>query len=129
MTPEALHAWFADYLEVRNRHDLDGLRELLDPRVRRAHLPRGADAWIDADAELFAAFPDIQWKRITVVVEDDRVAAHLRARGTHRATFAGIPATGRHVNVAEFALLRLVGGRVVEQAASGRADLLAQLTG
>lgn len=118
--PWQLRDWFGDYLDAGNRHDLDALRALIDPAVRRAHLPSGADAWISHFAELFAAFPDWQWKRIQLVVEDDRIAAHLRAGGTHTGTFRGIAPTRRHVNVAEFAFFRVVNGRVVEY--SGTAD-------
>lgn len=129
MTPDQLRTWYEDYLDVCNRHDLTGIRERLAPDVRRAHLGRGADAWIDGLATLFRAFPDYQWKRIAVVAERDRLAAHLRARGTHRASFAGIAATGRHVNVAEFAFYRITGGRIVEYAGTANnAALLAQLT-
>jgi predicted ester cyclase len=129
VSPDELRWWFEDYLDACNRHDLAGVRELLAPDVRRAHLPAGADAWIDGLAALFTGFPDHQWKRITVVVEGDRIAAHLRARGTHRGPFLGVQATGRHVNVAEFAFYRVVAGRVVEYAGSSDdAGLLAQLT-
>ena len=107
-----MREWFADYLEACNRHDLDALRELIDPGVRRAHLPGGVDAWIADLTTLFAAFPDWQWKRIQLVIEDDRIAAHLRASGTSL--------TRRHVNVAEFGIFRVVKGRVVEY--SGTAD-------
>ena len=109
-----MREWFADYLDALNRHDLEALRALLDPGVRRAHLPAGADAWLADLAELFAGFPDWRWKRIQLVVEDDRIAAHLRGSGTHLGTFRGIPATRRHVNVAEFGFYRLAGRRVVE---------------
>jgi len=112
--------WFADYLEACNRHDLEALRDLIDPSVRRAHLPGGADAWLADLAELFAGFPDWQWKRIQLIVEDDRIAAHLRASGTHTGSFRGVAATRRHVNVAEFGFFRLGKGRVVEY--SGTAD-------
>ena len=115
-----MREWFADYLEACNRHDLDELRELIDPAVRRAHLPGGVEAWMSDLAELFAAFPDWRWKRIQLVVEEDRIAAHLRASGTHTDT-------RRHVNVAEFAFFRLAKGRVVEFTNSG--DVLAQLSG
>lgn len=124
MDPDAMRAWYEDYLEVGNRHDLAGLRERLHPDVRRAHLPRGADAWLEGMASLFAAFPDLQWKRIAMVVEGDQVAAHLRVRGT----FRGVAPTGRHVNVAEFGIYRVVGGRIVEYAGTDDAALLAQLT-
>ena len=99
--------WFADYLDALNRHDLVALRELIDPSVKRAHLPGGVDAWMTDLTELFAAFPDWRWKRIQLLVEDDRIAAHLRGSGTH-------VATRKHVNVAEFGFYRVVNGRVVE---------------
>jgi predicted ester cyclase len=125
-----MREWFAEYLEACNRHDLEAIRSFLDPAVRRAHLPGGADAWIDGVAELLRAFPDWQWRRIQLVVEDDRVAAHVRAGGTHVGEFRGITPTRRHVNVAEFGMYRIVNGRITEF--TGTADhieLLSQLQG
>jgi len=119
--------WFGDYLDACNRHDLEAVRELIDPQVRRAHLPGGVDAWIADLADLLAAFPDWQWKRIQLVVEDDRIAAHLRAGGTHTGAFQGIAPTRRHLNVAEFAFLRLANGRVVEYTGSPDSSDLAAL--
>jgi predicted ester cyclase len=87
------------------------------------------DAWTRDVADLFRAFPDWRWRRIQLVVEDDRIAAHLRASGTHQGVFRGIPPTRRHVNVAEFAMYRVAKRRIVEF--SGTADnveLLSQLT-
>jgi predicted ester cyclase len=107
-----LRDWFADYLEACNRHDLDAIREFVDPAVRRAHLPGGVDAWITELADLFRAFPDWRWRRIQLVVEEDRIAAHLRASGTSLAR--------DHVNIAEFGFFRVVTGRIVEY--SGTAD-------
>ena len=112
--------WLADYLEALNRHDLVALRELIDPSVKRAHLPSGVEAWIADLTDLFAAFPDWRWKRIQLVVEEDRIAAHLRGSGTHATT-------RRHVNVAEFGFYRLAKGRVVEF--TGSADVIAQISG
>jgi predicted ester cyclase len=121
-----LREWFADYLDACNRHDLDAIRAFVAPDVRRAHLPGGADAWVDAMADLFHAFPDWRWRRIQLVVEDDRVAAHLRGSGTHLGAFRGIPPTRRHANVAEFGMYRVTGGRISEFA--GIADDLELLT-
>ncbi|HEY0373149.1 MAG TPA: ester cyclase [Amnibacterium sp.] len=129
MSPEQLRAWYEDYLDACNRHDLVRLGELIAVDVRRQGRPRGAEAWLDDLAALLRAFPDLQWKRIRLVVEDDRVAAHLRARGTHRGPHLGVAATGRHVNWAEFGFYRVVGGRVVEYAGTADgAELLEQLT-
>jgi len=128
VSPDELRAWYADYLDICNRHDLVAMRSLIDPTVRRAHLPGGVDAWIrDLDA-LFVAFPDFQWKRVSVLVEGDRLAAHLRASGTHRGVFRDIAPTGRHVNVAEFAMYRIADGRIAEYAGTADdAELVAQL--
>lgn len=118
MEPWQTREWFAEYLDVCNAHDLDALREFVDPQVRRAHLPGGVDAWIDDMADLFHAFPDWRWRRIQLVIEDDRIAAHLRGSGTHSGVFHGLSATRRHVNVAEFGIYRIAGGRIVEHADS-----------
>ncbi|MDQ1217641.1 ester cyclase [Microbacterium arborescens] len=128
MEPWEMHAWYAEYLEACNRHDLGAIRSFIDPNVRRAHLPGGADAWMADVVEVLDAFPDWQVRRIQLVVEDDRIAAHVRASGTHTGPFRGIRPTRRHVNVAEFGFLRVAGGRIVEFAGTtDHAALLAQL--
>ena len=130
MTPDELRWWFEDYLDVCNRHDLAGVRERVAPDVRRAGAPGGADAWVRDLETLLVAFPDYRWKRIAVVVEGDRLAAHLRTRGTHRGDLLGARPTGRHVGVAEFGFYRIVRGRITEYAGTGdTAALLAQLRG
>lgn len=129
MSPDELRWWFEDYLDACNRHDLDALRDLLAPDVRRSGAPGGADAWLRDLETLLQAFPDYRWKRIAIVVEGDRLAAHLRTRGTHRGDFRGIRPTGRHVGIAEFAFYRVAGGRLTEYAGTDDAALLAQLTG
>lgn len=123
-----MREWYAEYLDACNRHDLEAIRSFVDPAVRRAHLPGGADAWIADLDDLFHAFPDWRWRRIQLVVEDDRVAVHLRASGTHLGTFRGIAPTRRHANVAEFAICRVTNGRIAEfSGPTGDVELLAQL--
>jgi predicted ester cyclase len=122
-----MREWYADYLDACNRHDLDQIRSFLDAGVRRAHLPAGADAWIDDLADLFHGFPDWQWRRIQLVVEDDRIAVHLRGSGTHLGTFRGIVPTRRHVNMAEYLFYRVVGGRIVESSGTEPEELLAAI--
>jgi predicted ester cyclase len=123
-----MREWYGEYLDACNRHDLQAIRSFVDPAVRRAHLPAGVEAWVADMADLFRAFPDWRWRRIQIIVEDDRLAVHLRAGGTHLGPFRGIAPTRRHANVAEFAMYRVTTGRIVEF--SGTADnveLLAQL--
>ncbi|GAA5089287.1 hypothetical protein GCM10025760_12980 [Microbacterium yannicii] len=114
MEPWEMREWHAEYLDACNRHDLDAVRSFVDPAVRRAHLPGGVEAWVADMADLFQGFPDWRWRRIQLIVEDDRLAAHLRGSGTHLGTFRGIAPTRRHVNVAEFAMYRVVHGLITE---------------
>lgn len=124
-----MREWYADFLDACNRHDLDAIRSFIDPSVRRSHLPSGAEAWVSDVADLFHAFPDWRWRRIHLVVEDDRLAAHLRASGTHLGAFRGIAPTRRHVNVAEFAFYRVTNARIAEfSGTTDHAELLMQLT-
>jgi predicted ester cyclase len=122
-----MREWYAEYLDACNRHDFAAIRAFVDATVRRAHLPGGAEAWMDDLADLFAAFPDWQCRRIQLVVEEDRLAVHTRAGGTHSGAFRGIPPTRRHVNIAEFGMYRVAHGRIVEFTGTGCAELLAQL--
>jgi len=103
-----MREWYADYLGACNRHDAAAISKFVDPAVRRAHLPGGADRWMHDMDELFHAFPDWQWRRIPLVIEDDRIAAHTWAGGTHLGALGALAPTRRHVNVAEFAMLRVV---------------------
>jgi predicted ester cyclase len=125
--PWQLHAWFAEYIDACNRHDLDDIRSFLDPQVRRAHRPGGADAWVDDLSAHFHAFPDWRWRIIQVVAEDDRVAAHVRGSGTHLGPWEGIAPTRRHANVAEFAIYGVTNGRVTSFAGTEAFELRAQL--
>ena len=123
-----MREWHAEYLDACNRHDLDAIRSFVAPSVRRAHLPGGADAWVEDMADLFHGFPDWRWRRVQLIVEDDRVAAHLRGSGTHLGAFRGIAPSRRHVNVAEFAMYRVTNGRITEFSGSDEnLELLAQL--
>lgn len=127
MEPWELREWFEDYLDACNRHDLNRIREFVDPSVRRAHLTGGVEAWLADLDDLFHAFPDWRWRRIQLLVEDDRIAAHLRGSGTHSGAFLGIAPTRRHVNVAEFAMYRVANGRITEFSGSSGHELRSQI--
>lgn len=60
------------------------------------------------------AFPDLHLIVEDVVASEDKVAARIGFRGTHRGDFMGIPATGREVTFASMEFNRVVGGRVAE---------------
>ncbi len=119
-----MREWYAEFLDACNRHDLTAVREFVAPGVRRAHLPGGVESWISDLAELFHAFPDWQWKRIQLVVEDDRLAAHLRGGGRHLGDLRGTPPTRRRVNIAEFSMYRVERGLITEHTSSDSDPLI-----
>ena len=61
------------------------------------------------------AFPDWREEVEDIVAENDRVVTRFRSSGTHRGEFAGLPPTGRRVEISEVAIYRLVDGQIAEQ--------------
>jgi steroid delta-isomerase-like uncharacterized protein len=61
-----------------------------------------------------AAFPDIHWVIDEMVAEGDKVVSRFTWTGTHRATFLGIPSTGRKVTVKGVVIDRLADGKMAD---------------
>jgi steroid delta-isomerase-like uncharacterized protein len=87
-----------------------------------AHMPKGwgrapsrdgRDGVRGAIERLRVGFPDWGEHIDDVVIDEDRVAVRYHSTGTHLGTFAGMPASGRRIEVDEF--FRIKDGRVVEQ--------------
>lgn len=75
------------------------------------------------------AFPDWNERIEDIIAEGDKVVIRFKSTGTHRGDFAGIPATGRKVTIAEVAIYRLTDGKIVEQwGMPDIAGLMTQLT-
>jgi len=89
-----------------------------------AHMPKGWGAVPSRDGHagirraierLRAGFPDWQEHIDDMVIDEDRVAVRYHSTGTHLGAFAGLPASGRHVEVDELSIFRINDGRVAEQ--------------
>ncbi len=63
------------------------------------------------------AFPDIQFNIESIMGEDDSVATHYTAIGTHQGHLGDIAPTNNRVTVACVILTRLTDGKVVEERA------------
>jgi steroid delta-isomerase-like uncharacterized protein len=61
-----------------------------------------------------AAFPDLSLTIRQLIVDDELVAVHATASGTHRGTFHGVPATGRQWSAGYTAILHIVDGRIAD---------------
>jgi predicted ester cyclase len=63
---------------------------------------------------LLSAFPDFHFSVLDALAEDDRVVLRYRGRGTQRAEFLGIPATGQRIDYTGIILVRLEGQQIAE---------------
>jgi predicted ester cyclase len=75
-----------------------------------------------------SAFPDIQVTVDDQVAEGERVSTRRTWHGTHQGPYRGIAATGKRVTWTQISIVRLVGGRIVEDwAVADELSLLQQL--
>jgi steroid delta-isomerase-like uncharacterized protein len=64
---------------------------------------------------LLTAFPDLRFTDDDLLGEGDKVVSRGTFSGTHRGEFWGVPATNKSVAWSAIIILRIAGGRVVEE--------------
>ncbi|SDG26198.1 ester cyclase [Paraburkholderia phenazinium] len=85
----------------------------------------GPQGYMEILGMMRSGFPDIQWTLEEMIAENDTVAARFIMRGTHQATFFGVPASGKKIQVQAVNFYRFSNGKIVEE--RGQPDLLALL--
>jgi steroid delta-isomerase-like uncharacterized protein len=60
------------------------------------------------------AFPDMHWTVLEQICEGEKVVTRFTWTGTHRASFIGIPATGKQVEVKGVVIDRLEAGKMAD---------------
>ncbi len=116
--------------EVWNVRGLDRVGELYAPDVVVDYRPYSfRTGWEGVRAMVESAWttmPDYHEELLSLVVEGDSAAVHLRISGTQLGPWGPIPPTGRRLEYEEMLLLRFApDGRVVHQ--RGIADTVAGL--
>jgi steroid delta-isomerase-like uncharacterized protein len=104
--------------EVQNKKDWGVYDELNDPEFVNHSAPPG----IPSDREggkvylgaFFNAFPDCHFTVDDMIAEGDQVVTKKTFTGTHKAEFAGIPATGKRVTLQFVDIMRVRDGRIIE---------------
>jgi steroid delta-isomerase-like uncharacterized protein len=106
-------------LDKHEQRNLDTVLEMV--AQLNAHNPEGMLAtmtedmeWFDIPMEepyrgkeeigaflekLFRAFPDLRYEPTNIVVQGDNISVEFRMHGTHSATFYGLPATHKQVQL------------------------------
>ena len=106
--------------EVWNSHNPDALAKYVASDARVHSMTPGNVAGTGLDylktraASLLKAFPDVKFVIEDFVQQGDRLAARVTLEGTHRADFAGIPATGKRMKVYDFAMYRIADGKITD---------------
>lgn len=102
--------------EVWNNGNLDAADEIFDPQATTPGipLPPGPEGAKVIARTFRSAFPDFHITIDDLVGDGEKVAARFTQTGTHQGPFMGAAPTGRAIRVTEIAIIRVVGGRVVE---------------
>jgi steroid delta-isomerase-like uncharacterized protein len=96
--------------ELISAGDIDGLDEhVADDFVEHEETP-GFEPSKEGVKQMFrmyrAAFPDLRMEAEDILVDRDKVVARVRATGTHQGEFAGMPATGKSVDIQLIDIIR-----------------------
>jgi predicted ester cyclase len=117
-TPESNKELVRSLVEAVNRRDLDRLDE-----IAAGEFASVARRWV---SPFQSSFPDFEMQLVDLIAESDKVVAHLRCSGTHRAEWLGVAATGeRFENVDEVYIFRIEDGKLA--AAIGVEDNLTRI--
>jgi predicted ester cyclase len=116
--------------EVCSPGDLQRLPEFLHRDVLLATSDgRGIDAFASMSAGFRAGFSDLSAEVLELEAAGAWVAARLRWTGTHDGDFAGLPPTGRRIDVIEFETVTIHNDLITEIYSVVDVDgLLSQLT-
>ncbi len=107
------------YEEAWNQRKLSTIDETHAPNIVH-HDPSNPEDFMGPEdvkqrlAEVIKAFPDIHWTIEDMIAEGDKVVVHWTMRGTHKGMFAGIPSTGKSVEIQGVQIVRLVNKQIVD---------------
>jgi len=74
----------------------------------------GREGYREAFISTTNAFPDFQFTIEDMIAEGDKVVVRMTFSGTHKGEFAGISPTNKRVTYTHIRILRIVGGKFVE---------------
>ncbi|HEX7101355.1 MAG TPA: nuclear transport factor 2 family protein [Nitrolancea sp.] len=101
-----------------NAHDVAGMLACYAEDMEWYDIPleqpvRGKAAVGDFLREMFVVFPDLRYEPEAIVSEGERVVVQFRMHGTHRATYNGLPPTGKTVEILSVSVITLREGLIV----------------
>lgn len=105
--------------EIWRERNLEVIHELIaEDAVLHGSSPEprvGPSAARDTVETMLEAFPDSQVDIVHLVAENDLVAVHFRATGTHRGDFQGVEPTGKQFETTGISIMKVESGQIVEE--------------
>jgi steroid delta-isomerase-like uncharacterized protein len=89
------------------------LKELIDDEFEGARGGKGYAAFLEPVKPLLVAFPDIEWKILDIISEENKVMLHWKWQGTHQAQYTKFPPTGKTFTNDGMAVFVLKNGKVI----------------
>ncbi|MGO4293057.1 ester cyclase [Chitinophaga sp. RAB17] len=96
-----------------NKKQLELLPNQISEEFAGAGGAKGVKGFIDPFMPLINAFPDIQYKLITLVSEGDKVVVRWKWTGTQTGTFRNVPATGKTISSDGISIYEFKNGKIV----------------
>jgi steroid delta-isomerase-like uncharacterized protein len=120
------------YSELWNAWNFDLADQLISPAVKFhgsvGVAVHGLDEFRNYMSLIRSAFPDFHNTVEEMVAEDDRVAARLTYRGTHRGVIFGVAPSGKAISYDGLALFQIQAGKIISGHVLGNViHLLSQL--
>ncbi len=107
------------YEVVFNQKNLAAIDDFVAPTVIDHSLPPGVPEGIEgvrqAIGMFVSAFPDMHITVEDLIAEGDKVVARWSLHGTHQGASLGMPPTGKQFTMPGVSIVRLEGGKSVEQ--------------
>ncbi len=105
--------------EVWQKVNTSAMDEILASNFTFNYAPLGVkpdrEAYKQGVSDMHAGFPDIQFTTEDMVVERDKAVVHWKGRGTHKGQFFGIAPTGKQATPEGISIIRVAGGKIVEE--------------
>jgi len=105
--------------EIWSKGNLAAIDELLATDFVFNYAPPGVkpdrEAYKQFVTMLRAPFPDFQYTIEDMVAEGDKVSVRWSGRGTHKGEYMGIAPTGKQVTITGISIIRIVGGKIVQE--------------
>ena len=103
------------FYELYSNGEIDRVLDLLGDGYLSHGFGGGGQENLRRSLEGFrSAFPDVAFTVDDTITEGDKVAVKTTLRATHQGPFAGVPASGRPVQIGGCDVFRVRGGKIVE---------------